>query len=54
MVAGIVYAMLHDLPLEQAARAATAAGAYAVTRTGTGIDRAEHGKLMDRVEIETL
>lgn len=54
MVAGMVYAMIHDQPLEQAARTATAAGAYAVTRDGARIDPAEHQKLMDQVEIETL
>jgi 1-phosphofructokinase len=55
MVAGIVFAMLHDLPLEDVARAATASGAYAVTRIGAGIDeQAEHRKLMEQVEIETF
>ena len=55
MVAGIVYATLHDLPLEDVARTATASGAYAVTRIGAGIDdRAGHRKLMEQVEIETF
>lgn len=55
MVGGMVYAMLHDLPLEDVARMATASGAYAVTRIGPGIeDRAEHRSLMSRVEIESL
>lgn len=55
MVGGMVYAMLHDLPLEDVARTATASGAYAVTRIGPGIeDLAEHRTLMSRVEIESL
>ena len=55
MVAGIVYGLIHKLPLEEAARFATASGAYAVTRVGSGIeDRGEHEKLMRRVEIERL
>ena len=55
MVAGIVYAMSRDLPLEDVARTATASGAYAVTRIGAGIeDRAEHRKLAEQVEIETF
>lgn len=53
MVAGIVYGMIHDLPLEEVARAATASGAYAVTRIGPGIeDPAGHRRLMSEVEIE--
>lgn len=55
MVAGIVYAMLHDLPLADLARTATASGAYAVTRIGSGIeDPTEHRKLAEQVGIETL
>lgn len=55
MVAGIVYAMSHDLPLEDVARTATASGAYAVTRIGAGIeDQAEHRRLAEQVEIETF
>ncbi|HSF40997.1 MAG TPA: 1-phosphofructokinase [Thermoanaerobaculia bacterium] len=55
MVAGIVYATLYDLPLEDVARTATASGAYAVTRIGAGIeDQAEHRKLAEQVEIETF
>lgn len=55
MVAGIVYGMIHELPLEEAARFATASGAYAVTRIGSGLeDREEHRELMSRVEIERL
>ena len=55
MVAGLVYGMIHELPLEEAARFATASGAYAVTRVGSGIeDPAEHRNLMQRVEIERL
>lgn len=55
MVAGIVYAMLHDLPPADLARTATASGAYAVTRIGSGVDDlAEHRKLAEQVEIETL
>jgi 1-phosphofructokinase len=53
MVGGIVYGMIHDLPLEDFARRATAAGAYAVTRVGPGIDDlAEYRKLIEQVEIE--
>jgi 1-phosphofructokinase len=53
MVAGIVYGMIHGLPLEEVARAATASGAYAVTRIGSGIDDpAGHRRLMSEVEIE--
>ena len=55
MVGGIVYAMIHDLPLEDLARTATASGAYAVTRVGTGIENlAEFRALMEQVEIEEL
>jgi 1-phosphofructokinase len=55
MVSGIVYALIHGLPLEDVARAATASGAYAVTAVGPGIeDPAEHRKLMDKVRIEGL
>jgi 1-phosphofructokinase family hexose kinase len=55
MVSGIVYALIHGLPLEDVARAATASGAYAVTAIGPGIeDPAEHRKLMDKVRIEGL
>jgi 1-phosphofructokinase len=55
MVAGLVYGMINELPLEEAARFATASGAYAVTRVGSGIeDPAEHRNLMSRVEIERL
>jgi 1-phosphofructokinase len=53
MVAGIVSAMIDELPLEDVARAATASGAYAVTRIGAGIeDLDEHRKLREQVEIE--
>lgn len=55
MVAGLVYGMIHELSLEEAARFATACGAYAVTRVGSGIeDPDEHLRLMSRVEIERL
>lgn len=55
MVAGIVYGLIHDLPLEETARFATASGAYAVTRVGSGIeDPGRHRELMNRVEIERL
>ena len=55
MVSGIVYALIHGLPLEDVARTATATGAYAVTVIGAGIeDPAEHRKLMGKVEIEGL
>jgi 1-phosphofructokinase len=55
MVSGIVYALIHGLPLEDVARTATASGAYAVTGIGAGIeDPAEHRKLMNEVKIEGL
>lgn len=55
MVAGLVYGMIRELPLEEAARFATASGAYAVTRVGSGIeDPGEHRELMHRVQIERL
>jgi 1-phosphofructokinase family hexose kinase len=55
MVSGIVFALIHGLPLEDVARTATASGAYAVTGIGAGIeDPAEHRKLMDKVRIEGL
>jgi 1-phosphofructokinase len=54
MVAAIVHARMQGLPLEDLARAATAAGAHAVTRTVMGMDPEEHRKLMGQVEIESL
>ena len=55
MVGGIVYGLIHDLPLADLARMATASGAYAVTRVGPGIeDRDAHRKLIEQVEIESL
>lgn len=55
MVAGIVYGLIHDLPLADLARTATASGAYAVTRLGAGIDDlAAHRRLMDQVEIARM
>ncbi|HVR97240.1 MAG TPA: 1-phosphofructokinase, partial [Thermoanaerobaculia bacterium] len=37
MVGGLVYAAIHGLPLDEAARIATASGAYAVTRIGAEV-----------------
>ena len=54
MVAAIVYSRMQGVPLDDLARAATAAGAHAVTRTDVGMDRDEHQKLMAQVEIEDL
>jgi 1-phosphofructokinase len=55
MVAGLVAAMLQDLPLDETARRATAHGAYAVTRLGAGIDDpAALRALAGQVEIERL
>jgi 1-phosphofructokinase len=55
MVAGIIYATIRGLPLPELARVATASGAYAVTRIGTGLeDREEYHKLMEQVGIEPL
>jgi 1-phosphofructokinase len=53
MVGGIVYGLIHDLPLPDLARFATASGAYAVTQVGPGIgDKDEHRNLIDQVEIK--
>lgn len=55
MVGGIIYGMIHDLPLEEVARMATGSGAYAVTRIGSGIEAPiEFRALTRRVEIETF
>ena len=55
MVGGIVYGMIHDLPLEEVARTATGSGAYAVTRIGSGIEAPiELRALTRRVEIEAF
>ncbi|HEX4960538.1 MAG TPA: 1-phosphofructokinase [Thermoanaerobaculia bacterium] len=55
MVAGLVSAMIQGLPLADVARTATACGAYAVTRVGSGIDDlGEVRRLMGEVEIEGL
>jgi 1-phosphofructokinase family hexose kinase len=55
MVAGILYAMIHEQSLDDVARMATACGAYAVTRIGPGMrNPAEIEKLMPEVEIEVL
>lgn len=55
MVAGIVYAHLQHLPLEEIARIATAMGAHAVTRIGAGLDHADAWKpLAEQVRIHTL
>lgn len=52
MVAGILYGLVHELPLAEIARTATANGAHAVTRIGSGIDLEKHRKLAEQVEIE--
>jgi 1-phosphofructokinase len=55
LVAGIVYGLLHDLPLEDLARWATASGAYAVTRIGAGMeDRTALEKLILAVEVSAF
>lgn len=55
MVGGIVYGLIHDLPLEEVARLASGSGAYAVTRIGSGIEApVEFRALTRRVEIETF
>lgn len=55
MVAGIVHAMIEDRSLEEVARTATAAGAYAVTEIGPGIgDLSAFRDLIDQVRIEEL
>jgi 1-phosphofructokinase len=53
MVGGIVHGLVHDLPLPDLARFATASGAYAVTQLGPGIDdRDAHRNLIEQVEIQ--
>lgn len=55
MVAGIVASMIEDRSLEETARTATACGALAVTKVGSGIENlAELRALKDQVEIESL
>jgi 1-phosphofructokinase family hexose kinase len=55
MVGGLVAGMIRGLPLDDLARLATASGAYAVTRVGSGIEnRSEHQNLMNQIEIESL
>lgn len=55
MVGGIVSAMIEDRSLEEVARTATAAGAHAVTRVGSGIDDlSEFRNLVEQVEIEEI
>ncbi len=55
MVAGIVFGLLHDLPLAHLARIATASGAYAVTRIGAGMENLpDLEKLIQGVEIVVL
>jgi 1-phosphofructokinase len=53
MVGGIVHGLIHDLPLPDLARFATASGAYAVTQLGPGIDDGDaHRNLIGLVEIQ--
>ncbi|HYG63853.1 MAG TPA: 1-phosphofructokinase, partial [Thermoanaerobaculia bacterium] len=55
MVAGLLFATTQGLPLAEVARTATAAGAYAVTRIGSGVeDPAAWRELMAEVVIEPL
>ena len=54
MVAGIVWAQLQGLDLEQTARLATALGAHAVTRCGAGVDINKVRALMNQVSVETI
>ncbi len=55
MVGGMVYGLIHDLPLEEVARLASGSGAYAVTRIGSGIEAPiEFRALTRRVEIESF
>ena len=55
MVAGIVHGLIHRLPLADLARTATACGAYAVTRIGTGVaELAAIRGLAEQVGIEPL
>jgi 1-phosphofructokinase len=55
MVGGLVAGMLRELPLDDLARLATACGAHAVTRVGSGVeDPGAVQNLIDRVAIETL
>jgi sugar/nucleoside kinase (ribokinase family) len=53
MAGGIVYGLIHGLPLPDLARFATASGAYAVTQLGPGIDDKDaHRNLIGLVEIQ--
>lgn len=54
MVAGLVWATLQNLSLEETARLATAFGAYAVTRCGAGMDVEEASALMQQVKVEPV
>ncbi len=55
MVAGLVYAQIKNLSLEQGARLATALGTYAVTRVGAGVERpSDYEQFIPAVNIVTL
>lgn len=55
MVAGLVVSIIEDRALEETARRATACGALAVTKVGSGIENlAELRALGEQVEIESL
>jgi 1-phosphofructokinase len=54
MVAGILWARIQGLDLEQTARLATAFGAYAVTRCGAGVEIDKVRVLADQVAVETI
>lgn len=55
MVAGLVAATIEDRSLEETARTATACGALAVTRVGSGIESLDELRaLRDQVEVEWL
>lgn len=54
MVAGLVWAELQQLSLQETARLATAFGAYAVTRCGAGMQIEEAAALMQQVNVEPV
>lgn len=54
MVAGIVWAQQQRANIEQTARIATACGAHAVSRIGTGVDLAAIEALRSRAEIHAF
>jgi 1-phosphofructokinase len=55
MVAGLVFAQHAGLPLEKAARLATALGTYAVTRVGSGLESpGAHERYLNDVKLQSI